>query len=285
MKINKFREIEDCSQREHKQNVENSLDDIREQSLLNTEAVITSGDLFTNKLINSQTETIGSLMVLKENLANAQILQDKNQHEEIIQSQKNQHEEIINQNNLHHQAVDEDLEIIKQGISGLDARSDRTKFFNQKIDENIIILETSDALFSVPQSCPEIFNPVSNLQEVNQYFLLSEEAKDDRCTERVFNFDLDQPLAIRMDSYSGDINGFYDAYGHLENNSSDVFIINDTLFKVRLRMDENPADIVIEDGFSMGFNDIEHDNILSFKRDHTISGYTLNYIVEGKMNS
>jgi len=224
MKINKFREIEDCSQREHKAKVESSLENIREQSVVNTESVITSGDLFTNKLIDAQTETISALMTLKQNLSDEKLLQDKNHHEEIVE-----------QNNQHHLALDEELEIIKQGISGLHARSDRTKFFNQKIEENIIILETPDSLFSVPQSCPEIFNPVSNLQEVNQYFLLSEEAKDDRCTERVFNFDLDQPLAIRMDSYSGDKNGFYDAYGHLENNSSNVFIINDTLFKVRLR--------------------------------------------------
>ena len=274
MKINKFREIEDCGQREHKDKVESSLENIKEQSLLNTEALITSGDLFNSQLIDSQTNTINSLMVLKENLAKTQITQDQSHHDEIVEQQ-----------NLHKADLDEDLEIIKQGISGLHARSDRTKFFNQKIEENIIILETSDELFSVPQSCPEIFNPVSNLQEVNQFFLLSEEAKDDRCAERVFNFDTDQPLALRLDSYSGDANGFYDAYGHLENNSSDLVIINDTLFKVRLRMDENPADIVLEDGFTMGFNDIEHDNVLSFKRDHTISGYTLNYVVEGKMNS
>ena len=50
-------------------------------------------------------------------------------------------------------------------------------------------------------------------------------------------------------------------------------------------MDENPADIIIEDGIYMGNNYIEQSNVLSFKRDHTISGYTLNYIVEGKMNS
>jgi len=50
-------------------------------------------------------------------------------------------------------------------------------------------------------------------------------------------------------------------------------------------MDENESDFSIEDGFSIGFNDIEKDNILSFKRDYTISGYTVNYIVEGKMNS
>ena len=50
-------------------------------------------------------------------------------------------------------------------------------------------------------------------------------------------------------------------------------------------MDDQPDYVFIEDGFSMGFSDIERDNILSFKRDHTISGYTVKYVVEGKMNS
>ena len=50
-------------------------------------------------------------------------------------------------------------------------------------------------------------------------------------------------------------------------------------------MDDVKSDISIEDGFSATFNDLENDNILSFKRDHTISGYVLNYVVEGKMNS
>jgi hypothetical protein len=274
MKINKFRHIDDCEERDHKRNLEDHLVNIKEQSLLNTESIITSGDLFNTKLIDNQTNTISALMKLQKELSESHALINQNNHNESI-----------NQNEEHHLALDEDLEIIKEGISGLHARSDRTKFFNQKIEENIIILETSDELFSVPQACPQIFNPTSQLKEVNQFFLLSEEASDSRCTERIFNFDTDQPLAIRMDSYSGDSNGFYDAYGHIDNNSSDVVIINDTLFKLRLRMDENPADIVLEDGFSMSFNDIEHDNILSFKRDHTISGYTLNYIVEGKMNS
>lgn len=274
MKINKFRHIDDCEDRNHKKNIQEHLVNIKEQSILNTESIITSGDLFNTKLIDNQTNTISALMKLQEELSESHALINQNNHNESIA-----------QNSEHHLAVDEDLEIIKEGISGLHARSDRTKFFNQKIEEDIIILETSDELFSIPQSCPQIFNPTSQLKEVNQFFLLSEEASDSRCNERIFNFDTDQPLAIRMDSYSGDENGFYDAYGHLENNSSDVFIINDTLFKVRLRMDENPADIVLEDGFSMGFNDIEHNNVLSFKRDHTISGYTLNYIVEGKMNS
>jgi alpha-N-acetylglucosamine transferase len=177
------------------------------------------------------------------------------------------------------------VESIKTGVNNLQARSDRTKIFNQKIDEDLLILETTDELFHVPQAPAAIFSSVNSMPEINQFFILSEEAQDDRTQQRSFNFDLDQSLALRQDCYSGDINGFFDAYGHLENNSSDVTIVNDTLYNLRLRMDENESDFSIEDGFSIGFNDIEKDNILSFKRDYTISGYTVNYIVEGKMNS
>lgn len=177
------------------------------------------------------------------------------------------------------------VESIQKGVNNLQARSERTKIFNQKIEEDLLILETTDELFHVPQAPTAIFSSVNSMPEINQFFILSEEAKDDRTQQRSFNFDLDQSLALRQDCYSGDANGFFDAYGHLENNSSDVTIVNDTLYNLRLRMDENESDFSIEDGFSIGFNDIEKDNILSFKRDYTISGYTVNYIVEGKMNS
>ena len=278
MKISKFRQIDSCEEAEHKVNVEEGLRNINNAVKENT------GELSTqlSSIVTSSTE----LLKYNLNINHQQLIANDNSiHASSSELSQEHHNERSELQRLQHESIDEDLETLKQGVSGLQARSSRTKIFNQKIEEDIIIMETSDDLFSLPNECGDIFNATTNLREVNQHFILEEEAKDERCSQRLFNFDTDQKHAIRLDNYSGDSNGFYDAYGHLENNSSDVFIINETLYKLRLRMDENPADLVIEDGFSMGFNDIEHDNALSFKRDHTISGYMVTYVVEGKMNS
>jgi len=192
---------------------------------------------------------------------------------------------LIDNDNTNFQELDNDLEKIKFNISGLQARTERTKIFNQKIDEDILILESSDENFSLPDNCDTIFNPVTALKEKEQFFILQENIDEAHCSERLYNFDTDQKFAIRLDQYSGDSFGYFNAYGYQENPSSDVYIINDTLYKLKFRMDDNSDYVYIEDGFSMAFSDIEIDNILSFKRDHTISGYTVRYIVEGKMNS
>ena len=267
MKISKFRDIDSYKEKEYKQRVASSLEQIKQQTIDNTTEVKSE--------INNNTEQIKSAV---EN--NTSELKSNIDHN--ITSLSNQ--SIENTNNII-ASVDEDLEIIKETLSGIVPRTDDTRFINQKIEENIIILETSDELFSVPQSCPEIFNPTSELKEVNQFFLLDESVKDDRCKERRFNFDTDQEYAIRLDSYAGDSEGFFLATGHQSNNSSDILLINDTLYKLKLRMDSHKDEVKIEDGFSAEINDIEKDNELKFKRDYTISGYTVTYIVQNKMNS
>ncbi|MBN86412.1 MAG: hypothetical protein CL885_02690 [Dehalococcoidia bacterium] len=170
-------------------------------------------------------------------------------------------------------------------LKNIKPRSERTKIFNQAINEDFIILETADELFNPPKTCKDIFDESSDLSEVNQFFILEEGVDPDRCKQRKFNFDTDTQFAIRLDQYSGDANGYFPLAGHTENNSSDIHLINDTLYKINIKIDEDPQNIKLEDGFTMSLNDIEKENQLSFKRDYTISGYTLNYIVESKANS
>jgi hypothetical protein len=183
------------------------------------------------------------------------------------------------------QTISDDQKTIKQAISGLRPRTERTKIINQTIDEDFIILETTDDLFDPPVSCKDIFDTSSNMSEVNQFFLLEEDIHSSHCSQRKYNFDTDNKYAFRLDQYSGDSNGYFDADGQLENESSDVLLTNDTLYKLKLRLDENATSVPLEDGFSATFHDLEKDNILSFKRDHTISGYMVRYVVEGKANS
>lgn len=252
MKISKFKDVDNVDEKEHKKKVENKLD-----------------------LLHSQDLELHQQLVAE---------QDSNL-QELIENHGDLHNELLTQNTSLHAAVDEDLETIKLGISGLQARSERTKIFNQEINEDFVIMETTDALMSLPDECVDIFNPATALREVNQYFILEEGIDEHHCSQRQFNFDTDNKYAIRLDQYSGDSLGYFEAYGHQENNSSDVEIMNDTLYKIKVRLDDVEATIPLEDGFSIAFNDLEEDNVLSFKREHTISGYMLRYIVEGKMNS
>ena len=219
-----------------------------------------------------------------DNLGNL-YTQNENLNQKLLDKISEENNLLIQNDNAHFQEIDSDLEKIKFNISGLQARTERTKIFNQKIDEDILILESPDEQFSLPDNCETIFNPVSALKEKEQFFILQEDIDESHCSERAFNFDTDQKFAIRLDQYSGDPFGYFDAYGYQENPSSDVYIINDTLYKLKFRIDDQQDYVYIEDGFSMAFSDIEIDNVLSFKRDHTISGYTVRYIVEGKMNS
>ena len=178
----------------------------------------------------------------------------------------------------------EGLEEIKTSIQNLPTRTDKTTIFNQKVEEDLIIMETPDDLFSIPQECKDFFNETTQLPEISQFFILSEEAKDDRCVKRKYNFDLEQPLGIRQDTYMGDPDGFVKISGDVQNQFTDITIVNDTYYKVKLRIDDDQSEISVEDGFSLTLNDIEKENEILFKRDHTISGYTLNYVVEGKLN-
>lgn len=211
--------------------------------------------------------------------------QDQELHGATTTKMQSLHDAASAQSSSQHTESVEDMDDVKTALSGIKPRTDRTKIFNQKIDENFIILETTDELMSLPDQCEDIFNPTTALKEVNQFFVLEEDIDSSHCPDRKFNFDTDTKYAMRLDSYSGDSGGFYDVYGHLENNSSDVFLINDTLYKIELRLDEIDQRVDLEDGFNLSFNDLEQDNILSFKRNHTISGYTLKYIVESKANS
>jgi len=211
--------------------------------------------------------------------------QDQELHNTTATQIQNLHNASSTQSLNQHTAIADDLDEVKSILSGVKPRSARTKIFNQKIDENFIILETTDELMRPPDQCEDIFNPTTALKEVNQFFVLEEDIDEAHCAQRKFNFDTDAKYAIRMDTYSGDADGFYDVYGHLENNSSDIFLINDTLYKLELRLDEVNERVQLEDGFNLSFNDLEKDNILSFKRNHTISGYTFKYIIEGKANS
>ena len=274
MKISKFKDVDNIDEKEHKKKVENKLDLLHSQDLTLHQQLITENDSNLQELIENQEYNHGEL-----------IDQNSGFHAELIGQNSDLHDELIAQNSTLHTAVDEDLETIKLGISGLQARSERTKIFNQKINEDFVIMETTDALMNLPYECADIFNPATPLREVNQYFILEEGMDEYHCSQRQYNFDTDNKYAIRLDQYSGDSLGYFEAYGHQENNSSDVQIVNDTLYKLRLRLDDVPADMPLEDGFSIAFNDIEEDNILAFKREHTISGYMIRYIVEGKMNS
>jgi hypothetical protein len=183
------------------------------------------------------------------------------------------------------QTISDDQKTIKQAISGLQPRTERTKIINQVINEDFIILETTDELFDPPKTCKDIFDTSSHMSEINQFFLLEEDINPSHCSQRKYNFDTDNKYAFRQDQYSGDSNGYFNADGQLENESSDVLLTNDTLYKLKLRLDGNATSVPLEDGFSATFHDLEKDNILSFKRDHTISGYMVKYVVEGKANS
>tara|TARA_Y100000004_G_C8920686_1_gene415302 strand:+ start:241 stop:975 length:735 start_codon:yes stop_codon:yes gene_type:complete len=244
MKISKFRDIDSYKEKEYKERVASTLDQINQQTIQNTEEVKSAIDNHITSLSNQSIDNTNNIIA----------------------------------------SVDEDLEIIKQTLSGVAPRTETTKFINQKVEEDILILETSDELFEV-EGCDLIFSSTNNQKEVNQFFILDESVKDDRCQERRFNFDTDQAFAIRLDSYAGDADGFFLADGHKTNNSSDILLINDTFYKLKLRMDESKDEVSVEDGFSVEINDIEKDANLRFKRDHTISGYMLTYIVENKMNS
>ena len=134
----------------------------------------------------------------------------------------------------------------------------------------------------MPELCKGIFEPTSQLREVNQFFLLEEGVEDDRCQQRSFNFDIDQTNAIRLDSFLGDEDGYVTISGFSPNGSSDVTIINDSLYKIKIRLNDDKDYLNIEDGFSIQINDIEKDSTISFKRDHTVSGYFFNYVVENK---
>jgi len=178
------------------------------------------------------------------------------------------------------------IEELNQSVRGVTARSDKTKIYNQKIEEDIIILESSDANFEIPDdTCDDIFYPTQKLPEISQFFILEESTPETRCQQRKLNFDTDQEYALRLDQYSGDNLGYFHAYGHSENNSSDLSIINDTLFKIKLRTDEKKDFVTIDDGFTLSLSDIEKEDEVSLKRDHTISGYTITYMVEGKANA
>ena len=184
------------------------------------------------------------------------------------------------------QDTNQKLEDVIETIKGSEARSDKTKIYNQKIEEDIIILESSDEDFDIADdTCDDLFNPTQKLPEIKQFFLLEEETPETRCYQRKHNFDTDQSFALRLDQYSGDSLGYFHAYGHSQNNSSDVSLINDTLFKLKLRIDNDEDFLTVDDGFTLYLNDIEKENKVRIKRDHTISGYMLTYVVEGKMNA
>lgn len=193
---------------------------------------------------------------------------------------KNQNTELkyIEESNL------DQLNDINTKLQGLQPRSESTKIYNKKIEEDIIILESTDELFKPEQPCIGMFEYNPNYTEANQFFLLEESVNEDRCQERIYNFDKDQPFAIRLDSYEGDEHGFFNAPG-LSNNSSDILIKNDTLWDVRVRTDNRIDNYTVGDGFSLVLNDIEKDEPVLVKRDNTISGYMLTFIVEGKANS
>jgi hypothetical protein len=206
-------------------------------------------------------------------------------HKENVESKLDQIQNQGVARNTTLQEISDGQEIVRQGISGLQPRTERTKIFNQEVNEDFIILETTDEMFSPTRSCKDIFDTSSDMIEVNQFFILEEDVSSEHCSQRKYNFDTDNKYAFRLDQYSGDAHGYFEAKGHAENDSSDVLVSNDTLYKLKLRLDDHQAELPLEDGFSASFNDLEKNNALSFKRDHTISGYTVRYVVEGKMNS
>lgn len=184
------------------------------------------------------------------------------------------------------QKIDKLTEDVVETIKGAASRVDKTKIYNQKIEEDIIILESPDVDFDVADdTCDDIFIPIPKNPESKQFFVLTEDVPETRCYQRKFNFDTDQPYAIRMDQYSGDPLGYFHAYGHSKNNSSNINIINDTYFKIKIRTSEEEDFLTIDDGFTATIDDVEKEDPVSIKRDHTISGYTLTYTVEGKMNA
>lgn len=264
MKISKFKETDTFEDRLHKELLEQKLDDIKNQDSANHQ-----------DLLSRQEENHGELITKKEAL-----------HADLTQKQQTQHSELTSSQEVQHQAISSDLEILKTTLSGITPRTDKTKIYNQKIDEDFLILETTDILMNPDTShCSDIFNPATHNYEENQFFILEEGIDPGHCSQRSFSFDTDNKYAFRQDQYSGDTGGFYETYGLMENNSSDLHMLNDTLYKVRLRMDDNPAFLFVEDGDYVSFNDLEKDNAVTFKRDYTISGYTLTYVVEGKRNS
>jgi len=274
MKISKFRDADTYEDKLHKETLELELSDIKAQDAALHQDLLEKQEVQHQDLTTQQEENHNELITKEETL-----------HADLTQKQQTQHESLIAAQEAHYQEINSDLESLKGTLSGVQPRSERTKIYNQKIEEDFIILETTDALMRLPQECQDIFDPTTALREVNQYFVLEEGIDENHCSQRAFNFDTDSKYALRLDQYSGDSEGYFDLYGHLDNDSSDIFLVNDTLYKIKLRLDDDPQFVNLEDGFTLSFNDIEDENILSFKRDHTISGYTFNYIVESKANS
>ena len=275
MKITKFKEVEKYEDKLHKEKVEQELNSIKTQDATNHEQLLSKQKENHDELITKKNELHADLVQKQEFQHNALTASQQTQHNALTASQQAQHEEIS-----------ADLEILKTTLSGVQPRSDKTRIYNQKIDENFIILETTDILMNPDTShCSDIFNPATHNYEKNQFFILEENIDPGHCSQRAFSFDTDNKYAFRQDQYSGDSAGFYETYGLKQNNSSDLHITNDTLYKIRVRMDDDPAFLFIEDGDNLSFSDLEIDNAVTFKRDHTISGYTLTYVVEGKRNS
>ena len=256
MKITKFREVLTGEEIEQHQEVVKEINDANSR--------ITSAVNDANTNITSAVESVETgVQDVSSKIESVSLnIQDTNQKIDIL--------------------TDDVIDTIK----GVTARADKTKIYNQKIEEDIIILESSDEDFDIlDDTCDDIFIPTLKTPESKQFFLLEEYVPDTRCYQRKLNFDTDQPYAIRLDQYSGDSLGYFHAYGHAKNNSSDISIINDTYFKLKIRTDEDQDFLTIDDGYTIELDDIEKDEKVSIKRDHTISGYTLTYSVEGKMNA
>jgi uncharacterized protein YukE len=256
MKITKFREVLTGEQIEQHQEVVKQINDANSR--------ITSAVEDANSSITTAVENVESgVQTVSSEVKNVSSnIQDTNQK------------------------LDKLTEDVIETIKGSEARSDKTKIYNQKVEEDIIILESPDEDFSIPDdTCDDIFIPTLKTPESKQFFVLTEDTPETRCYQRKLNFDTDQPYAIRMDQYSGDALGYFHAYGHSKNNSSDISIINDTYFKIKIRTSEKEDFLTVDDGFTATIDDVEKEDLVTIKRDHTISGYTLTYSVEGKMNA
>ena len=138
MKITKFREVLTGEQIEQHQEV------VRGINEANTS--ITSAVNSANGLITSAVNSANSLITsaVKE-----------------VDSRVQEATESIQTNT---QKVEE----LNQSVKGVEARTDKTKIYNQKIEEDIIILESRDEDFSIPDdTCDDIFIPSLRLSLIH----------------------------------------------------------------------------------------------------------------------
>ena len=168
---------------------------------------------------------------------------------------------------------------ITKSSQGADPASVAYKAVEKAINNNFhqVLIDTAGRLQNkknLMEEYKKIANVIKKIDTQKIFVLFAGDTKNESYTK-----------LVRDKIKQNNLEGVCKILGSVNNQSADITIVNDTYYKVKLRIGDSQNDISIEDGFSLTLNDIEKENEILFKRDHTISGYTLNYVIEGKLNA